>query len=399
MKMKRISACLLLLCLLCSCTVPPQKPSDTTDKSLTETAEYTPGPDELRAVWISCYELPDAAQGEEKFRKAANEMFRNIADMKLNTVFVHVRAFADAIYPSKLFPWSKYSCRGSDPGFDPLKILVECAHGAGLKFHAWINPFRVSSTEDTDSLPQDSPARKLLGTTAVIGLKNGIYFDPASTDVHALIYDGVREILDGYDVDGIHIDDYFYPTRDGSIDRAEYEKYVSDGGEKGLSEWRRDSVSAFAAGLCALVKSYGSNKIFSISPAGNIDGNENALFADVELWLSAPGYADYIIPQIYFGFENQILPFKSTAERWAEISDGRVGIIWGLAAYKCGTRDKNAKTGSYEWTENTDIIARQLSFVRSLNAYCGFALFSYSYMFEKINENAKKEMQNLENML
>ena len=205
--MKRISACLLLLCLLCSCTVPPQKPSDTTDKSLTETAEYTPRPDELRAVWISCYELPDAAQGEEKFRGAANEMFRNIADMKLNTVFVHVRAFADAIYPSKLFPWSKYSCRGSDPGFDPLKILVECAHGAGLKFHAWINPFRVSSSEDTDSLPQGSPARKLLGTTAVIGLKNGIYFDPASTDVHALIYDGVREILDGYDVDGIHIDD------------------------------------------------------------------------------------------------------------------------------------------------------------------------------------------------
>ena len=181
--------------------------------------------------------------------------------------------------------------------------------------------------------------------------------------------------------------------------RAEYEKYVSDGGKKGLSEWRRDSVSAFAAGLCALVKSYGSNKIFSISPAGNIDGNENALFADVELWLSAPGYADYIIPQIYFGFENQILPFKSTAERWTEISDGRVGIIWGLAAYKCGTRDKNAKTGSCEWTENTDIIARQLSFVRSLNAYCGFALFSYSYMFGKINENAKKEMQNLENML
>ena len=158
MKMKRISACLLLLCLLCSCTVPPQKPSDTTDKSLTETAEYTPRPDELRAVWISCYELPDAAQGEEKFRGAANEMFRNIADMKLNTVFVHVRAFADAIYPSKLFPWSKYSCRGSDPGFDPLKILVECAHGAGLKFHAWINPFRVSSSEDTDSLPQGSPA-------------------------------------------------------------------------------------------------------------------------------------------------------------------------------------------------------------------------------------------------
>ena len=74
-------------------------------------------------------------------------------------------------------------------------------------------------------------------------------------------------------------------------------------------------------------------------------------------------------------------------------------IIWGLAAYKCGTQDKNARSGSSEWAENSDIIARQLSFVRPLNAYCGFALFSYSYMFGKINENAKKEMQNLENML
>lgn len=133
-------------------------------------------------------------------------MFNNVADMKLNTVFVHVRAFADAVYPSKLFPWSKYSCKGSDPGFDPLKVMVECAHRAGLKIHAWINPFRVSSSDNIDSLPQGSPAKKLIGTDAVIQLKNGIYFDPASTDVHALIYDGVREILDGYEVDGIHID-------------------------------------------------------------------------------------------------------------------------------------------------------------------------------------------------
>ena len=94
------------------------------------------------------------------------------------------------------------------------------------------------------------------------------------------------------------------------------------------------------------VKSYGSDKIFSISPAGNIDGNENALFADVELWLSTPGYADYIIPQVYFGFENQSLPFEKTAKRWASVSDGRVGIIWGLAAYKCGLRIKTPGRGA-----------------------------------------------------
>ena len=236
--MKRLFACIVLFCLLCSCARIPAKLPEQTSNSTTETsAVYTPKPDEIRAVWISCYELPDAAQGEEKFRERAEEMFNNVADMKLNTVFVHVRAFADAVYPSKLFPWSKYSCKGSDPGFDPLKVMVECAHRAGLKIHAWINPFRVSSSDNIDSLPQGSPAKKLIGTDAVIQLKNGIYFDPASTDVHALIYDGVREILDGYEVDGIHIDDYFYPTRDESIDRAEYEAYVSGGGDKGSSRW------------------------------------------------------------------------------------------------------------------------------------------------------------------
>ena len=139
--MKRLFACIILLCVFCSCARTPAKLPEQTSNSTTETsAVYTPKPDEIRAVWISCYELPDATQGEEKFRERAEEMFNNVADMKLNTVFVHVRAFADAVYPSKLFPWSKYSCKGSDPGFDPLKVMVECAHRAGLKIHAWINP-------------------------------------------------------------------------------------------------------------------------------------------------------------------------------------------------------------------------------------------------------------------
>lgn len=155
--------CIILLCVFCSCARTPAKlPEQTSDSTAETSAVYTPKPDEIRAVWISCYELPDAAQGEEKFRERAEEMFNNVADMKLNTVFVHVRAFADAVYPSKLFPWSKYSCKGSDPGFDPLKVMVECAHRAGLKIHAWINPFRVSSSDNIDSLPQGSPAKSSL---------------------------------------------------------------------------------------------------------------------------------------------------------------------------------------------------------------------------------------------
>lgn len=400
--MKRLSALLLLLSvLLCACTsggglseseVQPES------ESIPHSVEISKA-DEVRAVWISIYELPDTAKGEGDFTAECETMFKNISDSGLNTAFVHVRAFADAVYPSKIFPWSKYSCHGVSPEFDPLAIMVRSAHANGVKLHAWINPFRVSLSNDFDSLPSDSPAKKLMGTTAVCELSNGIYFNPASTSAHALIYDGVREILDGYEVDGIHIDDYFYPSRQESIDRTEYQQYVSDGGTKGLNEWRRDSVSAFAAGLFSLVKSYGNEKIFSISPAGNIDGNENLLFADVELWLGEYGYADYIVPQIYFGFNNEAMPFADITKRWAKLSNG-INIVWGLAVYKCGKIDENARSGSEEWQKSSDILARQLDCVRTLDNYGGFALFSYSYIYEQENnENLKKEMQNLKSMI
>ena len=211
----------------------------------------------------------------------------------------------------------------------------------------------------------------------------------------------MREILDNYDVDGIHIDDYFYPSADEKIDKKQFEQYVSSGGEKSLGDWRRDSVSAFAAGLYSLVKSYGEDKIFSISPAGNLNGNSGKLFADVSLWLSCAGYADIIIPQLYFGFENSSMPFEKTAEQWSRAATNDcVRIVWGLAPYKCGKTDKNAGAGEEEWVENDDILSRQLECVRALDRYDGFALFSYSYIFQqKSNENLKKEMQTLENML
>lgn len=399
--MKRLLALAVLLSvLLCACGSGGDATQDKTQsEGGSAVRSDVSKEDEIRAVWISIYELPDTSAGEAAFTAQCETMFKNIASTGFNTVFLHVRAFADSVYPSEIFPWSEYSCHAASPGFDPLAIMVSAAHGENLKLHAWINPFRVSLSDDFDSLPSDSPAKRLAGTDAVSQLPNGIYFNPASTAVHALIYDGVREILDGYAVDGIHIDDYFYPSRDESIDRIEYERYAAAGGTKGLNEWRRDSVSAFAAGLFSLVKSYGDEKIFSISPAGNIDGNQNLLFADVECWLGKYGYADYIIPQVYFGFENESLPFSDITKRWAELSNG-VKLVWGLAAYKCGATDKNARLGAEEWKKNSDILSRQLTAVRALQNYGGFALFSYSYIYEQENnENLKKEMKNLKSMI
>ncbi len=393
--------------MLCSCSTTGDFDVFESSHVFEQTTEKTFGKSdmetEMRAVWISCYEFPSAKEGEEAFRTSVSEMFKNIKDFGLNTVFVHVRPFADAIYPSKIFPWSKYICDGKNPGFDPLSVMIACAKKYSLSFHAWINPFRVSLSGDVSGLNDNSPAKSILGknTGDVAVLSNGIYFNPASTDVHSLIYNGVREILDNYDVDGIHIDDYFYPASDEKIDSLKYEQYRKSGGNKSIATWRKDSVNAFVSGLYSLVKGYGEDKIFSISPAGNPDANESVLFADVKLWVSSFGYADIVIPQLYFGFKNGTLPFEQTAELWSQLSTcDSVEIVWGLSAYKCGNEDENAGVGRYEWVENDDILSRQLSLVRKLKRYNGFALFSYSYIFQqKNNEKSKKEMQSLKSML
>lgn len=393
--------------MLCGCSEGQKNKVEKSSESAVHTTEKhfekSSAETEMRAVWISCYELPDATVGEESFRLSITEMFKKIKDFGLNTVFLHVRPFADAIYPSEFFPWSKYACRGENPGFDPLAVVVNCAKEASLSLHAWINPFRVSMSSDVSALPKDSPAKALSekNTGDVAILSNGIYFNPSSTEVHSLVYGGVREILEKYDVDGIHIDDYFYPCADEEIDRVKYEQYKKAGGTESLAAWRRDSVSAFAAGLYSLVKSYGEDKVFSISPAGNISLNESKLFADVNLWMSCTGYADVVIPQVYFGFENGALPFKEAVDMWSKSASCEfVKIVWGLAPYKCGEKDEIAGEGIDEWIENSDILSRQLLLARESKRYDGFALFSYSYIFlQKNNENLKKEMQLLKNML
>ena len=187
---------------------------------------------DMRGVWISVFDLPLPIQSKEEFSEKINDMFSDINSKNLNNVFVQVRAYSDALYPSDIFPFSAKLCgvQGKDPGFDPLEIMICCAHHYSLKFHAWINPYRISSDSDTSKLSSDNPALKLIEKNQgdIIFCDSGIYYDPASLPAQKLILDGVREIVKNYDVDGIHIDDYFYPGTDESIDEKLYYHY---GGE------------------------------------------------------------------------------------------------------------------------------------------------------------------------
>lgn len=346
--------------------------------------------DEMRGVWVSFYELSmkDKNGGnEQEFTKKAVEMTETIQKKGLNTVFLHVRPFSDAFYESKIFPWSAYLTgeQGKAPGYDPLKIFITEAHKRNLKCHAWINPYRVSYDKNFGKLSADNPARRFRededknNDSWVFTDDNGIYYNPTVPEVQKLILDGVREIVKNYDVDGIHLDDYFYPSPDESSDRAQYEVYINSGGKKNLSEWRREQVNTFISGLYSAVKAIKPEALVGISPAADIEKNENNLYADVRRWGSQRGYVDYLLPQVYFGFENQTRPFMKSVKEWSElVTCPDVKLYYGLAAYKQGERDEYAGSGAEEWIKNGDVIERQIEEIRKIPNCGGYSLYSYN---------------------
>ncbi|MDD7193459.1 MAG: family 10 glycosylhydrolase [Clostridiaceae bacterium] len=378
-------------------TAAPKPASPKTTAGTTKPAETQT---ELRGIWISCYDYISAAgKTRSEYKAETDKMFKSIADCGFNTAFVHMRAFSDAFYESDIYPYSSFvaGTEGAPLPFDPFKVILESAKKYGISVHGWINPFRVSTKNDPSLLSASNPAKKILdggnSEGEVCILKNGIYYNPACVSNHKLILDGVREILGKYDIDGIHIDDYFYPSTDKSIDSKQYSQYKASGGALSLAEWRRASVNSFVSSLYSTVKATNSNLTVSISPAAQIEKNKNELYADCALWLSSKGYADIIIPQIYFGFEHETLDFQSLLAEWAALPrNPQIKLVCGLAAYKCGKNDAYAGAGSAEWQENTDILARQLKCIRKNKNYSGFVVFSY----KDLNRAAcKTEIQNL----
>lgn len=351
---------------------------------------------ELRGIWISCYDIENTSgKSREEYEKITDAMFNRIAEVGLDTAFVHLRAFSDALYQSNIFPTSKYIAeeRGAKLQFDPFEVILDSAKKHNISVHGWINPFRISNNNDPSLLCEDEASKKLIDekSTAVGILSSGIYYNPASLEAQKLILDGIKEILTKYDVDGIHIDDYFYPEDCDELDYAEYNAYISSGGDLKLDGWRRATVDAFVSAIYKTVKGFSSELIFSISPSARTDVNYYKLFADCEKWLSSEGYADWIIPQLYFGFKRKIYDFTSLLEEWNSLErSSSVKIACGLALYKVGTDE------SEEWATDSEVISKQIEAVRNKN-WNGFVIFSYSNLLrsnasasvDKIKERIK----------
>ncbi len=359
-------------------------------------------PNELRGIWISYLDFNTLLKNKNSSTFQANiaNAFDKISALGLNTVFVQVRPYGDALYKSKYFPWSHTitGTEGNDPGFDPLSIMIKEAHQRGLRVEAWINPYRIRSGNSSVSLCASNPAYKWMqqGDSAVIKYNGVISYNPASEKAQQLIVDGVAEIIEGYDVDGIHFDDYFYPTTDAAFDQSSYNAYKKSGGTLSLAQWRRQNVDSLIKKVYKKVKEIDSTVQFGVSPQGNNDNNLNGQYVDVSKWLTGTGYVDYICPQIYFGYQNGTLPYAQTASQWDNmISSSGVKLYIGLAAYKLGAVDNWAGNGKNEWVSTSNLLSRMVQTGRQQSHYGGFILFRYDSLFSLDNSQIQKEKQNL----
>lgn len=344
----------------------------------------------LVGVWVPYFSLATPEGTQEAFE----ENYKKIADTALekgmNAMFVHVRPFSDSLYPSQYFPWSHIltGTQGQDPGFDALQFMIDYTHSLGMEFHAWINPLRVKTSETPGALADSNPYVQLGEEypSYFMEYDGGVYLNPAYSYVRSLIADGAAEIAANYDVDGIHFDDYFYPSQDAALDSTAYESYVQSVEEPlPLLEWRKANINAMVAEVYSAIKEVKPEVVFGISPQGNI-ANDEAMGADVETWAAVPGYVDYLCPQLYFSFENEALGYMEALEEWAALPQHEgLKLYAGLALYKAGT---DADNGT--WLLRDNIIALQAE--AALEAgYQGVILYSSDYLDAQQTE---KEMKN-----
>lgn len=386
-------------------TEPTPEPTTTTEEDIdiSEIDDIIPQPlgyrnykalnyDVQKAVWFAFLDINTMLTNAsaDSFAASIRKAFKNVKDTGCNTVYVHVRSHGDAYYFSDYYPFTAaYSGTiAVRPDFDPLEIMINEAHGLGLSFHAWVNPMRTTNKEKYKDMPEyytikqwyDSSSAN--GTYLVYEKDDGYYWlSPAYTCVRELICKGIQEIVSRYDVDGIHIDDYFYPTTDKSFDKAAF----SVSGWSDLGEWRREMVSTLVSDIYASVKACNKTVVFGVSPQGNMDNNRNKLYADIERWCSSSGYLDYIVPQIYYGYSGK-LPFDTTAVEWQSIvTNPDVKLICGIAAYKVGSTS--------EW-KSGDMLYKQTSYIGSLSGYSGCAYYRYDSIFSS-DSYMKKEYAKL----
>jgi len=387
-----------------------QQSSSSTQTSYSSSSSETPAPapsygantyralnySEVKGMWISYIDLAGIPSGSESaFRSGISEIYDNCEALGINTVYVHVRSHGDAYYSSDYFPRTKY-LGGT---YDPLEVMVDEAHARGLSFQAWINPLRGCAVSDISRESGYKLYDWAGGETRLVQVGSYYYLNPAYTEVTDLIAAGAREITANYDVDGVHIDDYFYPTTDAYFDSAAF----SQSGLSSLSDFRLANCDRLVSSLYSAVKKGNNSAIFGVSCQGSLYNNYNYMYADVKKWCAQSGFIDYIMPQIYYGFKNSAEPFEECVNTWNNLAySGGIPLIVGITSAKFGAEDKWAGEGRDEWITDEYILERQFLASRELSSYGGIGIYSYGSVFNadySVREQVEKEIDALKSAM
>lgn len=345
----------------------------------------------LRGVWVSTVSNLDwpskSSYGKVDAQKAEYvQLLDEVQAMGMNAVFVQVRPSADAIYPSSLVPWSSYltGTAGKDPGYDPLQFLIEETHRRGMEFHAWFNPFRASTGSDASKLPANHVANQ--HPEWIVKFDGKLYINPGIPEAREHVIKAIMEVVNGYDIDGVHLDDYFYPTGETASkkfsDDAAFKSYNSKKiATKG--DWRRDNINQFVQKLGQRIEASKPNVSFGISPYGvwrnkstDLTGSDtkasvtayDSTYADVRTWIKNE-WIDYVAPQLYWSMTRKEVRYDLLADWWAgEVRGTNVKLYIGHAPYKLGTPEIG-------WSTAQEII-NQLEYNRQIPEISGSIFFS-----------------------
>lgn len=349
---------------------------------------------DFRAVWMSTvYQLdwPNTVgwnEGTVNKQKAHYTSYLNkLQELNINAVIFQVRPMADAFYDSPYEPWSKYVSgrRGKKPAWDPLPWLISETHKRGIQFHAWINPYRIATRSGASAkfptLESTIPAEwvKDYNTVRV--------YNPALPEVRQRIADIVADLLHKFDIDGIHFDDYFYPSLtsgESMNDNAEYQQY---GHGEGLANFRRANVDAMITKVQETIRMIRPNCLFSVSPQGNYDNDYYTMYCDVKKW-SQTGMIDVLIPQIYWSTQTYFGPRLKQFADFCTKSHFMVG--YGLYRFDGTSSDPYYQT-------NADL-KKQLDIAYANSKVKGGIFFSAKWMLSnpvKTNEVIKEKYNTL----
>ena len=355
--------------------------------------------EEIKGVFLSYIEINKYIKNDnyEISKNNINKIISNIKSMNLNTIILQVRSSSDSIYNSKIYPKSLYLVNNEyDNYYDVLAYFIDEAHKYNIKIIAWINPYRVRTTENINNITDKNPAYKYLNTDTIY-ISNGVFYNPSKKEVTDLIIKGVEEVLE-YDIDGLLFDDYFYPNV--NIDEKDYQEYIKYNDYVSPENYRLEVINNMIRKVYKKCKE--KNVLFGISPDGNIENNYTTHYADVKTWMSKEGYIDFIMPQIYYGFYNSSRDYINTLKEWENnLLNENIDLYVALAFYKVGQYDKYARDGKNEWLENDDIIMREILLSRNTKKYKGFSLFRYDNIFNQdtFTNNSVKEIENLKKII